>query len=63
MWNVEQTLNLPRLNPEETANTDTLVSSRKIQLVRKSLPQRKARGPDSLTGKLNKEELSGLLKL
>lgn len=44
MDRVLQTCNLPRLNPEETANTNTPVSNRKIQLVRKHLRQRKVRG-------------------
>ena len=41
--------NLPRLNQEETENTNTPITSTEIETVIKNLPANKSPGPESFT--------------
>ena len=42
--------NLPRLNQEETEIMNNLITSTKIEAVKKNLPKNKSPGPDGFTG-------------
>ena len=47
-----KTCNLPRLNSEETDNSNSLITSKKTESVIKNLPTNKSQGPKSFTGEL-----------
>ena len=55
---------LPRLNQEEIANTNRLITSTETETVIKNLPKNKSPGPDGFTGKFYptfREELTPIL--